>query len=138
MYSNIKSCRRNPVNEPNSYSDFFNCSVCVRQGKTLSTVLFSLFLNDLEEFLVSNNTNGIDLSNPTNELLPISRILLLLYTDDTILLTENQQTLQKCINDFMDDCTEWKLNVNIRTSNHYLPVDVGPWDPQRPKMLFMR
>ena len=84
MYSNIKSCRRNPVNEPNSYSDFFNCSVGVRQGEHLSPVLFSLFLNDLEEFLVSNNNNGIDLSNSSNELLPIFRILFLLYAEYNI------------------------------------------------------
>ena len=93
MYSNIKSCIRNPVKEPNSYSDFFNCSVGVRQGEHLSPVLFSLFLNDLEEFLVSNNNNGIDLSNSSNELLPIFRILLLLYADDTILMAEDQHTL---------------------------------------------
>ena len=93
MYSNIKSSIRNPVKEPNSYRDLFNCSVGVRQGEKLSPALFSLFLNDLDEFLVSNNNNGIDLSNSSNELLPIFRILLLLYADDTILMAEDQQTL---------------------------------------------
>ena len=94
MNSNIKSCIRNPVKDLNSYSDLFNCSVGVCQGEHLSPVLFSLFLNDLEEFLVSNNNNGIDLSNSSNELLPIFRILLLLYT------------LQKCIND------SWTIALN--------------------------
>ena len=66
MNSNIKSCIRNPVKEPNCYSDFFNCSVGVCQGENLSPVLFSLFLNDLEEFLVSNNNNGISLIHQLN------------------------------------------------------------------------
>ena len=74
----------------------------MRHGEKLSPVLFSLFLYDLEEFLVSNTNNGIDLSNSSNELLRIFRILLLLHADDTILMAEDQQTLQKCINDFVD------------------------------------
>ena len=102
MYSNIKSCIRNPVKNPIVIQTFFICYVGVRQGEHLSPVLFSLFLNDLEEFLVSNNNNGIELSNSSNELLRIFRILLLLYADDTILMAEDQQTLQKCINDFVD------------------------------------
>ena len=74
----------------------------MRHGEKLSPVLFSLFLYDLEEFLVSNTNNGIDLSNSSNELLRNFRILLLLHADDTILMAEDQQTLQKCINDFVD------------------------------------
>ena len=44
MYQCIKSYIR--VN--NKYSQLFTCNSGVRQGKTMSPVLFSLYLNDLE------------------------------------------------------------------------------------------
>jgi hypothetical protein len=39
-------------------------------------------------------------------------IFLLLYADDTVLMTETQD-LQKQLNIFHDYCLAWKLNVNI-------------------------
>ena len=35
-----------------------NCNVGVRQGENLSPLLFSLYLNDLEEFLASKRVGG--------------------------------------------------------------------------------
>jgi hypothetical protein len=37
----------------------FNCTVGVRQGENLSPFLLSLYLNDLEEFLSTNNVKGL-------------------------------------------------------------------------------
>ena len=33
----------------------------VRQGENVSPILFSLFLNDLENYLKSNNCNGVSM-----------------------------------------------------------------------------
>ena len=62
-------------------------------------------------------------------LFQVFKIIVLLYADDTILLSENPAELQKCIDDFMSYCAQWKLNVNIcktkvqvfgsRNSNQY-------------------
>ena len=49
MYKNIKP--KITTNEGNS--QFFNCNVGVRPGENLSPFLFSIFLNDLEDYLVS-------------------------------------------------------------------------------------
>ena len=121
MYNNIKSCVQ-AVDEPyesdknsstDKYSDFFTCNIGVRQGENLSPVLFSLFLNDLETFLIDKHNSGIDLTSFTNEITPWLSIMVLLYADDTILISNDADKLQKSLDDFMDYCNQWKLKVNI-------------------------
>ena len=46
MYSQVKSC----VRGCNSYSEFFECAIGLKQGEVLSPILFSLFIEDLELF----------------------------------------------------------------------------------------
>ena len=46
MYKGIKS----KVQIDQYVSDLFMCNVCVRQGETLSPFLFSLLINDLENY----------------------------------------------------------------------------------------
>ena len=40
-------------------------------------------------------------------------IFLLLYADDTVLMAETPEDLQKQLNIFHDYCLAWKLKVNI-------------------------
>ena len=54
MYDRAKSCILN-----GNYSQFCKANVGVRQGENLSPVLFSIFLNDLTEFL-QNAYNGLE------------------------------------------------------------------------------
>ena len=102
MYHNITSCVQsvNPQdqNDPNSshFSEYVTSNIWVRQGQNLSPILFSLFLNDLEEYLINKNNNGINLSEYTHDtdLLPLLKILVLLYADDTVLLANDHLSLQ--------------------------------------------
>jgi hypothetical protein len=55
MYQNIKS----RIVYNNAVSDFFDCNNGVRQGENLSPFLFSIYLNDLEQFLNDRNVNGL-------------------------------------------------------------------------------
>ena len=55
MYKGIQS----KVMANGTYSEWFECTVGVRQGENFSPFLFSLYLNDLEEFLLSNNVKGL-------------------------------------------------------------------------------
>lgn len=86
LYENAKSCVRLGCNS----SSFFNSNVGVRQGVNLSPVLFSLFLNELTEFLshsydgLSNIYNAVHIFLDTEEFAVYFRLYLLLYADDTV------------------------------------------------------
>ena len=97
MYSNIKSC----VSINGEKSPFFACNCGVRQGENLSPVLFSLFLNDLESFLLNKGNVGIEFPGVDNDIEVFLKILILLYADDTVLISENPIKLQDCLNDFV-------------------------------------
>jgi hypothetical protein len=43
-------------------SDYFQCSVDVRQGENLSPCSFAINLNDLEDFIVSKEFEGFETS----------------------------------------------------------------------------
>ena len=95
-------------------SDFFACKMGVRQGENLSPALFSVFLNDLQDYLEQKDIVGLksisyDLEN---ELTVFLKIFLLLYADDTVLLSENSNDLQSMLNEFYNYCTEWNLKIN--------------------------
>ncbi|MEW8548127.1 MAG: reverse transcriptase family protein, partial [Candidatus Thiodiazotropha sp.] len=114
MYSQAKSCIK--VNGCNS--DFFTSGVGVRQGENLSPILFSLFLNDLSEFL-SHSFNGLEhVTNlvhqtlDTQEIEVYMRLYMLLYADDTVLLAESADELQAALNAMFLYCKTWNLTVN--------------------------
>ena len=56
MYSSVKL----RVRFNNKLSHEFSCVLVVRQGESLSPVLCSMFLNDIEEHLELNGFKGID------------------------------------------------------------------------------
>ena len=55
MYANINSC----VSFNGKSSDFFECRNGPRQGENLSPILFSMFLNDLESFLLNESQYSV-------------------------------------------------------------------------------
>jgi len=111
MYSNIKSC----ISYNNNVSDYFNCEIGVRQGENLSPFLFSLFLNDLEDFLLSKNITGLNSINSDleTELEIYLKMFIMLYADDTVLLAETPGDLQLQLNAFGEYCEAWKMKVNV-------------------------
>ena len=56
MYSDAKSC----IVHNNKKSDMFVCEIGVRQGEHLHPLLFSIYLNDLQDFLEGLNIKIID------------------------------------------------------------------------------
>jgi hypothetical protein len=64
--NNINGCMYNIITKIKSrivhgdgISEFFNCENGVRQGENLSSFLFSIYLNDMQDFLQENVVNGL-------------------------------------------------------------------------------
>lgn len=114
MYQNVKSC----ITANGKKSNFFTCNVGVRQGENLSPLLFSLFINDLEHYLGNNDISGIDCNThgQDDELMIYVKMFLLMYADDTALMSETDEDLQDALNIFESYCQQWKLTVNTKKS----------------------
>jgi hypothetical protein len=108
MYKNIKSC----ISHNGTFSQTFISEIGVRQGENLSPVLFSLFLNDLQANMHLNGAVGIELED-TNDLTLWLKLLILLYADDTIIVSDNPVDFQNSLNIFYRYCNDWHLKVNI-------------------------
>jgi hypothetical protein len=108
MYQDIKSC----VAVHDSVSPFFKSHCGVRQGENLSPILFSIYLNDLENKLSVGNP-GIVLEHQGIDFNLYLKLFVLLYADDTIIVSDNQERFQNLLNDFNEYCQAWKLSVNM-------------------------
>ena len=99
-------------------SEFFVSNVGVRQGENLSPILFSMFLNDLSEF-ISHAYDGLnDIAETSNILLSndeidvLFKLYILLYADDTVIFAELKVELQSALNAMYLYCKTWDLEVN--------------------------
>ena len=81
MYENIKS----RVKLNNKLSQEFSCMTGVRQGECLSPILFALYVNDLEQELITRDADDIDTG--------LLKFFLLLYEDDIVIFSESASGL---------------------------------------------
>ena len=82
MYETVKS----NVRFKNQLSEEFACMLGVRQGECLSSFLFSMFINDLEEEFVLNGIDSIDIG--------LIKLFILLYADDIVIFASSSEGLQ--------------------------------------------
>ena len=83
---NIK-CLISCVKFQSQFSHFFDCTVGLMQGETLSPFLFSLYINYFENELIKGFCDPIYLQDIS--------LFLLMYADDIVLLSETAGGLQK-------------------------------------------
>ena len=107
MYSTIKI----KVFSNGIVSDPYFSYLEVRQGECLSPFLFSMYSNDLEEYLSSPNT-GITVGQ--------FRLLLLLYVDDAVVFADSREELQDEIDKLCGYCKRWKLRFNTLKSKLFV------------------
>ena len=114
IYSNIKSC----VIVNGNKTDFFLSNIGVRQGENLSPLLFNLFLNDVEDYLRVNGAQGIFCSSHDKDetIVTFLKMFVLLYADDTVILSDSAESLQNALNIYAQYCETWKLTVNLDKS----------------------
>ena len=84
MYTHTESC----VKLNGMCTDFFGTTSGVRQGGVLSPTLFSIFINDLVEYL-----GGLNLGTNIGE----SQIFALLYADDIALIADSLEKLHNLL-----------------------------------------
>ena len=108
MYDNIKSC----VKHNNKTSAYLPCQCGVRQDENLSPLLFAIYLNDLETFLLASGSEGINLQFKHEDILCYLKLLILLYADDTVIFSNDKGDFQECLNAFNEYCEMWKLTMN--------------------------
>ncbi|XP_052772033.1 uncharacterized protein LOC128211362 isoform X1 [Mya arenaria] len=101
MYATVKS----RIKMHNTISkDDFTCMLGVRQGESLSPFLFSMYLNDIEEYYMLNGFDGIDIG--------MLKLFLLLYADDIVIMADSEDQLKKGLLLLEQYCDRWKLSVN--------------------------
>ena len=85
------------------------------KSRNIFPFFFSLFINDIEQYLEDNGVESLYMINDVSfEILDIYlKIFLLLYADDTVLMTENVDGMQTMLNVFSEYYNTWKLQVNI-------------------------
>ena len=82
----------------------FSSNVGLLQGESTSPLLFSFFVNDLENGL-SDESVGVNVVNIL--------IKLLMFADDMAIFSTTIEGLQNGINNLSDYCRKWGLTVNI-------------------------
>ena len=84
----------------------FTSNVGVKQGDSLSTILFNLYVNDLPHIFSFQGNHPITINN--------INISCLQYADDLVIMSTSHEALQKCLYNLEVYCEKWKLEVNIK------------------------
>ncbi len=99
LYLETVSCV--PINEYTT--DWFRSTSGVRQGNVLSPTFFSLFINDLAAGIKSTGI-GVPFRD--------TKLSILLYADDVLLLAESEKDLQDLMDFTQDWCLKWRMKIN--------------------------
>ena len=108
MYSKTKR----QVFASGKLSGSFQSHVGLMQGDSLSPLLFSLFVNDLEAYLSEHGFNPINLNFADINL--FIKLFIILYADDLAMVSESSENLQIGLNHLNNYARTWKLQVNIK------------------------
>ena len=106
LYQNIKSC----ISINGSNSAFFESFIGLRQGES---ILFFIFLNDLEDFLTDFDNQGIDFEHRDDEVFYSIKLLVLLYADDTVIMADSPETFKNVWMILWYIAKKWRLNINF-------------------------
>ena len=106
MYNNIKAC----ISINGEHLNYFQSHQGLRQGENLSPIMFSLYLNDLENYLSVNGAYCLEISD--NDLNVYLKLFELLHADDTVVFATSEKTLIQSLSLFSNYYNQWKLDIN--------------------------
>ena len=86
------------------YSEDFETHIGLKQGCLMSPVLFSMYINDLHDYL----EGGLFVDD--------LNIRVLLYADDIVILSDDVVILQQMIGKLEEYCSLWNMEVNLEKS----------------------
>ena len=101
MYTNLGA----HVNSNGQLGSLFKITVGTRQGCNQSPTLFNLFINDLPLIIGKGDCDPVSLNN--------MKINILMYADDTLILSKSRKGLQKALHILQVYCHKWQLKINI-------------------------
>jgi hypothetical protein len=102
MYSKTSLC----VKTQQQLTTTFPGEVGVRQGDVLSPNIFKIFINDLPNAVITQDSDPPHLkSKPAG---------CLMYADDLVLLSESKTGLQTSLQNLANYCNKWGLTVNTK------------------------
>ncbi len=96
------------INVNNMQTEWFDTNCGVKQGNTLSPIIFGIFINDVVDDVKSVNI-GINING--------INVCILLYADDIVLLSETEEGLQKLLDKVYEWSRKWKIKFNAQKSN---------------------
>lgn len=101
IYSSVKACVK--VGSQH-VTDTFESHEGLRQGENSSCLLFSLYINDLADYLISNGASPLIVGQ--------LYLTALLFADDLSMFGETEKGLQKKLNLLYEYCELWNLKIN--------------------------
>ena len=102
LYGQLKSC----VKVDDTLTEYFRCTVGTRQGCVASPQIFSIFINDLINYVNQSSGRGIFVSNAIREL------NCLLFADDVSSFSDTIIQLQRQIDYISEFSRSVGLNIN--------------------------
>ena len=108
IYQNAKSF----ISINNQECGFLLNGCGLRQGDNISQILFSMYLNDLETYFEVERINGVTIDFNADDIAVYFKMYVILYADDTIIVSDNAESFQSCLDTFYAYCVDWKLTVN--------------------------
>ena len=76
----------------------------LRQGDHISPILFSMYLNDLEPYFEAERINGVTIDFNADDIAVYFEMYVMLYADDTIIVSDNAESFQSCLDTFHTYC----------------------------------
>ena len=119
IYSSMKSSAMRPT----GLTHEFDCTLGIRQGESLSPFLYAVYINDSEDTLHTSRMAGLTIDS--------LKLLLILYADDALMLSESREELQSGLHHLSNYCERWKLILIIEKTNSFISIRRQIWKPRQ-------